>query len=58
MRRYQMRIKFIKPLVLYAGDGVVHGFTQGKTYEMADYWALQIINSGEAVEVEPLEAQA
>jgi len=53
-----MRIKFIKPLVLYAGDGVVHGFTQGKTYEMADYWALQIINSGEAVEVEPLEAQA
>jgi len=52
-----MRIKFIKSLVLYAGDGVVHGFTQGKTYEMADYWALQVINSGEAIEVKSVAVQ-
>jgi len=53
-----MKIKFLKPLVLYAGDGCFHDFKQDKTYEMADYWAKQIINSGEALEVKKLEVKA
>lgn len=53
-----MKIKFIKPLVLYDGDGNVYGFGQGKTYELNEYWAKQIINSGEALEVKQLEASA
>jgi|GEM_PF-5278519 len=53
-----MRIKFIKHLILYDGNGGVHGFGQGKTYEMPDYWAKQIINSGEAIEVKKLEASS
>jgi len=50
-----MKIKFTKQLTLVDGDGCFHDFKQDKTYEIADYWAKQIINSGEAIEVKPLE---
>lgn len=50
-----MKVKFTKSLTLIDGEGVLHIFEAGKTYSMADYWAKQVINSGEAIEVKPLE---
>jgi len=48
-----MKIKFTKPLALVDGEGKVYSFKEGKTYELADYWALQLTNSGEAQYLAP-----
>jgi len=53
-----MKIKLIKPLNLIDGEGKVYSFKEGKTYELADYWALQLINSGEALQIEKSDITA